>query len=117
MLNIFQKKKLINFMSQAPHLGRLICSSKFKSQHKNHEVRNSDKDCVSYSYLFKASLHQFKRVNKTFLLKNSFNSFNICRQLPWMQRKIYKTNGLSSERINKYLQTTYKTAAVSTIGS
>ena len=60
-------------MSQALNLGRLLCRSKFESQHKNHEEKNFGKNCVSYSYLLKASLYQFKRVNKTFLLKNSFN--------------------------------------------
>ena len=71
--SIFQRKKLVKFMSQAPNLGRLLSRSKFESQHKNHEVKNCGKNCVSCSYLLKASLHQFKRVNKTFLLKNSFN--------------------------------------------
>ena len=36
MFNIFQKKKLVNSMSQAPNLGRLLCRSKFESlEHKN----------------------------------------------------------------------------------
>ena len=70
--SIFQRKKLVKFMSQAPNIGRLLSRSKFESQHKNHEVKNCGKNCVS-CYLLKASLHQFKRVNKTFLLKNSFN--------------------------------------------
>ena len=35
MSNIFQKK---NF-SEAPNLGRLLCSSKFESQHKSREVK------------------------------------------------------------------------------
>ena len=71
MSNIFQKKKLVNSMSQAPNLGRLLCRSKFESQHKNHEVKNCGKSCVSCPYLLKASLYQFKQINKTFLLKNS----------------------------------------------
>ena len=32
-------------------------------------------------------------------------------------RRIYRRNGLSNERMNKYLQITYKTAAIPTIGS
>ena len=31
--------------------------------------------------------------------------------------KKYKTNRLSSERVNRYLQTNYKAAAISTIGN
>ena len=73
MSNIFQRKKLVKSMSQAPNLGRLLCRSKFESQHKNHEVKKCAKNCVSCPYLLKASLYQFKRVNKSFLLKNSFN--------------------------------------------
>ena len=70
---IFQKKKLVKSMSRAPNLGRLFCKSKFESQHKNHKAKNRGKNCVSYSYLLKASLYQFEPVNKTFSLKNSFN--------------------------------------------
>ena len=33
------------------------------------------------------------------------------------RRRIYSKNGLSSEKTNKYIQATYKTAAASTIGS
>ena len=36
-------------------------------------MKNCGKNCVSYPYLLKTSLYQFKRVNKTFLLKNSLN--------------------------------------------
>ena len=71
--NIFQRKKLVKSMSQAPNLGRLLCRSKFESQHKNHEVKNCGENCVSCPFLLKASLHQFKRINKTFFLKTSFN--------------------------------------------
>ena len=118
--NIFQRKKLVESMSQAPNYGRLLCRSKFESQYKNHEVRNCGKNCVSSPYLLKASLYQFKRVNKTFLLKNSCNceSCNlICYHLPRMQRRIYRRNGLSSERAKKYIHTTYKAAVILTIGS
>ena len=73
MSNIFQRKKLVKSMSQAPNLGRLLCRSKFESQHKNHKVKNCGKNCISCPYLLKASLYQFKQVKKTFLLKNSFN--------------------------------------------
>ena len=66
MSNIFQRKKLVRSMSQAPNLSRLLCRSKFESQHKNHEVKNCEKSCVSCTYLLKASLYQFKRVKKTF---------------------------------------------------
>ena len=51
----------------------LLCRSKFESQRINHTVKNFGKNCVSSPYLLKASLYQFKRVNKTILLKNSFN--------------------------------------------
>ena len=60
-------------MRQAPNLGRILCRSIFQSQHKNREVKNCGKNCVSCHYLLKASLYQFKLVKKTFLLKNSFN--------------------------------------------
>ena len=73
MSNIFQSKKLVKFMSQAPNLGRLLCRSIFESQHKNREVKNCGRNCTSCPYLLKASLYQSKQVNKTFLLKNSFN--------------------------------------------
>ena len=36
-------------------------------------MKNCGKKCVSWTYLFSVSLYQFKQVNKTFLLKNSFN--------------------------------------------
>ena len=53
-------------MNQATNLERLLCRSKFKSQHKNHDVKNCGKNCVSCPYLLKASLYQFKQVNKIF---------------------------------------------------
>ena len=65
MSNIFKTKKLVKSMRQAPNLERLLCRSKFGSQHKNHEVKNCRKNCVSSIYLLKASLHQFKQVNET----------------------------------------------------
>ena len=36
-------------------------------------MRNCGKNCVSCHYYLKVFLYQFKRVNKTFLLENSFN--------------------------------------------
>ena len=44
MSNIFQRKKLVRSMSQAPNLGRLRCRSKFELQHKNHRVKNCEKN-------------------------------------------------------------------------
>ena len=70
--NIFQRKRLVKSMSRAVNLGRLLCRSKFQLQNKNHQVKNCGKHCVSCLYLSKASLYQFKGVNRTFLLKNSF---------------------------------------------
>ena len=70
--NIFQRNRLVKSMSRALNLGRLLCRSKFQLQNKNHQVKNCEKHCVSCPYLSKASLYQFKGVNRTFLLKNSF---------------------------------------------
>ena len=58
-------------MSPALNLERIPCRSTLESRHKNHEVKHFGKNCVSCPYLLKASLYQFKRVNKT-LLKSSF---------------------------------------------
>ena len=73
MSNIFQSKKLVKSMRQAPNLGRLLCRSKFESQHKNYEVKNCRNNCINCPYLLKASSYLFKQVNKTFFLKNYFN--------------------------------------------
>ena len=109
MSNIFQRKKLVESMSEAPDLGRLLCRYKFESQHKNNEVKNRGKTCVSCSYLLKASLYQFKRVNKTFWLKNSYNceSSNlvyvvICQGCK--EEDMRETDCLVKERINIYRQ-------------
>ena len=106
-------------MRQAPTLGRLLRRSKFESQYKNHKVKNCGKNCLSCPYLLKASLHQFKLVNKTFFLKNSFNceSSNliyvvICQGCK--EEHIGQTDCLVKERIKICRQ---HTAAVSTIGS
>ena len=92
-------------MNQAPNVGR----SKFESQHKNHDVKNCGKNCVSCPYLLKASLYQFKRVKKTFLLKNSLNceSSNlvyvvICQGCK--EEYIGETGFLVKERMNIYRQ-------------
>ena len=107
MSNIFQRKKLVKSMSQAPNLGRLLCRSKFESQHKNHEVKNCRKNCFSCPYLLKASFYQFKRVNKTFLLKNVFTceSSNLIYVLICQGCKdeyIGETGCLVEEQINIY---------------
>ena len=96
-------------MSQAPNLGRLLCRSKFESQHKNHEVRNCEKNCVSCPYILKASLYQFKRVKKTFLLKNCFNcgSSNLIYVVICQRFKVEyigERDCLVKERINIYRQ-------------
>ena len=69
MPNIFQRKKLVKSMGQAPNLGMLLSRSKFESQHKNHEVKNFEKNCVSCPYLLKDSLYHFKQFNKSFSWK------------------------------------------------
>ena len=109
MSGIFQRKKLVKSMSQAPNLGRLLCRSKFESQHKNHEVKNCGKNSTSCPYLLKALLCQCKRVKKIFLLKNSFNceSSNliyvvICQE--YKEEYIGETDCLVKERINIYRQ-------------
>ena len=83
-------------------------------------MKNCEKNCVSCPYRLKASLYQFKRVNKTFLLKNPCNceSSNLIYAVIFLESKeeiyiyIYIRNRLSSERANKYLQKTHQTAAV-----
>ena len=107
--NFFQRKKLVESMSKAPNYGRLLCRSKFESQYKNHKVRNCGKNCVSCPYLLKASLYQFKRVNKTFLLKNSCNceSCNLVYVITCQGCKegyTGETGYLVKERINIYIQ-------------
>ena len=107
--NIFQRKKLVKSMNQAPNLRRLLCKSKFESQHKNQVVKNCGKNCVSCLYLLKAFLYQFKRVRKILLLKNSFNCessnliyFVICQGCK--EKYIEETGGLVKEQINIYSQ-------------
>ena len=105
MSNIFQKRKLVNFMSQAANLGRLPCRSKYESQRNNHEVKNCGKNCLSCPYLLKTSLHQFKRVSKFFLLKNSFiyeSYVFICQGCK--EEYIGESGCLVKERISIYRQ-------------
>ena len=108
MSNIFQRKKLVKSTRQAPNLGRLLCRSKFESQHKYHEVENCGKKWVNCPYLLKASLHQFKQANKTFFLKNFFNceSSNLIYVAICQGWKEYEgeTGCLVKERINIYRQ-------------
>ena len=120
MSNIFEKKKLLNSLSQASSLLRIIFRSKFESQQKDHKVKNCAKNCVSCLYFLKASLYLFIKIKKTFLLKNFWlwkHKFNFCSHLLRTQIRIYKRNGVFGERANKFLLTTYKTATISTIGS
>ena len=99
-------------MSQAPNLGRLRCRSKYESQQKNHKVKNCSESCASCLHLLKTSSYQFQQVNKTFLLKNSFNceSSNliyvvICSEYKEKYVKYRKKRGcLVKQRINIYSQ-------------
>ena len=107
MPNTFQREKIVKSMSQASNLERLLYGSKSESKHKNNKVKCCGKNCISCPYLLKASLYQFKRVNKTFLLINSFNceSSNliyviICQGCK--EEYIRKTGCLVKERINIY---------------
>ena len=109
MSNIFQRKELVKSMRQARNLDRLLCRSKFVSQRKNPEVKNCGKHCVSRRYLLKASLYQFKRVHKTFLLKNPFNYENsnliyvvICQRCK--EECLRETSCLVKDRINIFRQ-------------
>ena len=102
MSNIFQMKKHLVLVGY-PY------RSKFESQNKNHEVKICGKNCVSSHYLLKASLYQFKRVKKTFLLKNVFNCKGsnliyvvICQGCK--EEYIGETGCLVKERINIYRQ-------------
>ena len=66
-------------------------------------------NCVSCPYLLKASLYQFKRVKKTFLLKNCFNcgSSNLIYVVICQRCKVEyigERDCLVKERINIYRQ-------------
>ena len=112
MYNIFQRKKLVKYMRQAPNLGMLLCKSKLESSHKNHKLKNCGKNCLSCPYLIKASLYLFKRVNKTFFLKNYFNCESIYSLIyvaicqGCKKEYIGETGCLAKEQINIYRQHT-----------
>ena len=72
MTNICQKKKPIKSMNQTPNLGMFFCMSKLEWQQENQKVENCGKSWLSCPFLL-ASLYHFRRVNKTFILKNSMN--------------------------------------------
>lgn len=76
MLNIFWKKKFVNFMSQASNLEWLLSIVKFESkqqQQKNRKVKNYGKKCISCPYLLQASSYLCKRVAKNFFAKKFLN--------------------------------------------
>ena len=93
MSNVFNGKKLINSMRQAPNLERLLCKSKFMPIEEHFHVDSCGKNCVCCPYLLKASSYLFKRVNKVFFLKNNFNcesrNLILCRYLSRMPRRVY----------------------------
>ena len=66
MSNVFNGKKLINSMRQAPNLERLLCKSKFMPVEEHFHVNSCGKNCVCCPYLLKASSYLFKRMNKVF---------------------------------------------------
>ena len=69
MSNVFNGKKLINSMPQAPNVERLLRKSKFMSVEEHFHVNSCGKNCVCCPYLLKASSYLFERVNKVLLLK------------------------------------------------
>ena len=71
--NVFNGKKLINSLRQAPNLERLLCKSKFMLVEEHFYVNSYGKNCVCCPHLLKTSCYLFKRVNKVFFLKNNFN--------------------------------------------
>ena len=66
--NVFNGKKLINSMRQAPNLERLLFKSKFTPVEEHFHVNSYGKNCVRCPYLLKVSSYLFKRVNKVFFL-------------------------------------------------
>ena len=60
MSNVFNGKKLINYMRQAPNLERLLCKAKFMSAEEHFHVNSCGKNCVCCPYLLKASSYLFK---------------------------------------------------------
>ena len=69
MSNIFQRKKLVKSMTQASSLGRLLCRSKFESQHKNHEVKKYG-NCGTASAALIFCKHPQTNLNKLIKLFN-----------------------------------------------
>ena len=102
-------------MSRVVNYGRLFCNLNLNH---NAKIRKKLQRIASAAPL-KTFLYQFKRVNN-FFAKNSFN----CESSNLIYVAIYQ--GCKEEYIeetgcpvkqNKYLQTTYKTALISTIGN
>ena len=108
LLLVFLQSLLIHYFDDCCLFVKI--RSKFECEHKNHEVKNCGKNCVSCPYLLKASLYQFKRVNKTFLLKNSLNcdeSSNLIHVFTCQGCKeeyTGETGCIVKERINIYRQ-------------
>ena len=67
MSSSFQKKKLVNSLTQAPNLGRLLCRSKFESQQKIIKWKIVER-IVSATLTFQKLLHIFLKVAFTTLL-------------------------------------------------
>ena len=75
-------------MNRAPHLGRLLCWSKFESQHINHEVENCEKNCASCKYLLKAQYINLNELIKPFYWKISITvKALICFMLPFAKEE------------------------------
>ena len=107
-------------MSQAPNLGRLLRMLNLNHSKKITKWKIVEGICISRPSLLKASLYQPKRVNKFFLLKNSFNyECNLIHAVICQGCKeeyIGETGCVVKERINIYRQHS-KTAAISATGS
>ena len=109
MFNVFNGKKLIKSMPQAPNIERLLCKPKFRSVEEHFHVNSYGKNCVCCPYLLKASSYLFKRVNKVFFLKNNFNcegrNLNyVCICQGCREEYIGETGCLVKERIGVYRQ-------------
>ena len=95
-------------MSQAPNLGRLLRMLNLNHSKKITKWKIVEGICISRPSLLKASLYQPKRVNKFFLLKNSFNyECNLIHTVICQGCKeeyIGETGCVVKERINIYRQ-------------
>ena len=95
-------------MSQAPNLGRLLRMLNLNHSKKITKWKIVEGICISRPSLLKASLYQPKRVNKFFLLKNSFNyECNLIHAVICQGCKeeyIGETGCVVKERINIYRQ-------------